>query len=405
MTHFQFSPKIESMTYIKRLQEHQIHRALSRGKSILLLGARQTGKTTMVCKFTHQLHLNFIRPDVRQRYEKFPSALTKEVEAMNQADVLNIQPVIILDEVQRIPEILDVVQDLIDRKLAKFILTGSSARKLRRQGRTNLLPGRVLALRLDPLCMHELMPNDLHQALVDGTLPGISSIESSSDRELDLASYVTTYLEQEVRSEAIVRNLGHFARFLEYAAIDSGRVINTSKLSQEIGVSHTTIRSYFQILEDCLITERIEPITNTQTRKRLTRSSKYLFFDLGVRRLAARENRSLPRETMGHLFEQFIGLELIRLSRMSNPNWRVRFWRDPNGPEVDWVLETDEKFIPIEVKYNENPTEKDARHLHVFLNEYTNTDKGFVICRTPRPMQLSRQVIALPWQYLWEIIG
>ncbi|MFC1652184.1 ATP-binding protein [Planctomycetota bacterium] len=391
------------MEYIKRAIEAVISRALARDKSVLLLGPRQTGKTTMICQQPHALHINFMQPETRQRYEKNPSLLTGELEAL--ADVSShSMPMVILDEIQKVPDILDVVQDLIDRKIAKFILTGSSARKLRRHKQTNLLPGRVVALRLDSFSLNEWSPHSIESVLLDGSLPGVVPVTDATDREVDLASYVTTYLEQEVRAEALVRNLAPFARFLEYAAMDSGRLINANKLSNEIGVSHTTIRSYFQILEDCLIIEKIEPLTHTQTRKKLIRTQKYLFFDLGVRRLAAHEGRQLPNETMGHLFEQYVGLELLRLSRIADPTMRIRFWRDPDGPEVDWVIERNHRYTPIEVKWTQNPSPSDARHLHVFLKEYEPAEKGFVVCRTPRPVKLSQEVTAVSWQDLPTII-
>ena len=367
-----------------------------------MLGPRQTGKTTLACRLGHDLHINFIRPDIRQRYEKEPGILAGEIEALKAKRNRSIT--VILDEVQKVPMILDVVQDLIDRQVAMFILSGSSARKLRRQGQINLLPGRVLTLRLDPLSITESQPPCLEDRLLNGSLPGIVSIENPGDRELELASYVTTYLEEEIRAEAVVRNLGPFARFLEYAAMDSGRIINAHKLSQEIGISNSTIRSYFQILEDCLIIEPIEPITQTQTRKRLIRGRKYLFFDLGVRRVAAHEGKQLPKETMGHLFEQFVGLELLRMGRSQTPVQRVKFWRDPNGPEVDWVVESDQQLTPVEVKWTDTPTPNDARHVHTFLNEYPQAQRGFIVCRIPRPMQISKQVMALPWQELASVL-
>ena len=390
------------MEYIERQQEPALARALKRGKSILLLGPRQTGKTTLVCRQVHHLHLNLIRPELRQRYEREPSLLAGEVEALHKKHKSG--TIVILDEIQKVPAIMDVVQDLVDRHVATFILTGSSARKLRRHGHTNLVPGRILSLRLDPLSSEESVPRRLEDRLLDGALPGIVSAPNAQDREMDLASYVTTYLEEEIRSEAVVRNLGPFARFLEYAAMDSGRIINAHKLSQEIGVSHTTIRSYFQILEDCLIIEPVEPITQTQTRKKLIRARKFLFFDLGVRRLAAREGRRLPKEIMGHLFEQFVGLELLRQGRYRTPPSRLRFWRDPDGPEVDWVVESGGDLIPVEAKWTEAPSSNDARHVHTFLDEYAQARQGFVVCRTPRPVQLSQRVTALPWQELGNVI-
>ena len=260
------------MEYIHRFLEERIRHTFKRGKSVLLLGARQTGKTTLINRFKHDLLISFVPPDIRQQYEKSPHLLRGEVEALDaQASGLAARgkrPLVILDEVQKVPVILDVVQDLIDRGKANFILTGSSARKLRRGAQVNLLPGRVVAFRMDPFSLQEFPAKDLNERLIYGSLPGILAVQPLADREADLESYVTTYLEEEVRSEAVVRNLGDFARFLELAASESGGIINLRKLSQEIGVSHTTIGAYYQILEDCLVAERIEPLTQSKTRKK-----------------------------------------------------------------------------------------------------------------------------------------
>ena len=391
------------MKYIKRLIEDRIRHTLERDKSVLLLGARQTGKTTLTNRFKHDLLISFVEPDIRQRYEKSPHLLKGEVESLVAAET-NKRPLVILDEVQKVPVILDVVQDLIDHGKANFILTGSSSRKLRRGAQVNLIPGRIVAFRMDPFSLQEVPAKDLNERLFYGSLPGILAVQKQSDRETDLESYVTIYLEEEIRAEAAVRNLGDFARFLELAASESGGIINLRKLSQEIGVSHTTIGAYYRILEDCLIAERIEPLTKSKTRKKLTKSEKYLFFDLGVRRLAAHEGTRPPRDTMGMLFEQFVGLELLRSTHIRGHGTKIRFWRDPDGPEVDWVIDEDGIYTPLEVKWTDNPTAGDIRHLEVFLSEYKSAKTGFLICRVPRKAKLSEKVFALPWQSIDEVI-
>ncbi len=391
------------MKYIKRAIESKIRDTLHRNKSVLLLGARQTGKTTLIDQFKYDLMLTFVEPDIRQRYEKSPHLFKGEVESLGKSKAWK-RPLVIVDEVQKVPAILDVIQDLIDRKKANFILTGSSARKLRTGARVNLFPGRIVAFRMDPFSVQEFSALDLNERLLYGSLPGILGVKKFSDREVDLGSYVTTYLEEEVRSEAIVRNLGVFARFLELAASESGGIINLRKLSQEIGVSHTTIGSYYQILEDCLVAERVEPLTQSKTRKKLTKSEKYLFFDLGVRRLAANEGTRLPRDTLGMLFEQFVGLELLRGTHIKGHGAKIRFWRDPDGPEVDWVIDQEGAYTPVEVKWTDNPMTKDIRHLEVFLSEYSSARLGFLICQVPRKIKLSEKIFALPWQSLSDII-
>lgn len=342
-----------------------------------------------------------VQPAVRQRYERNPSLLAGEIEALPRST--GKPPLVVIDEVQKVPSLLDVVQDIIDRARAQFILTGSSARKLRR-GNVNMLPGRLVSLRLDPFTMAE-QEGSMMDRLLYGALPGIVAVGDRLDRSRDLDSYVTAYLEEEVRAEAIVRNLGPFARFLECAALESGSIINLSKLSQEVGVAHTTIASYYQILEDCLIIERIDPLTESRSRKKLTKTSRFLFFDLGVRRLAAREGDQFSREQLGKLFEQFVGLEILRLARTDSPETRLLFWRDPDGPEVDWILQRGNQLIPIETKWTEAPTAGDARHIFVFLSEYTPRAKqGFIICRTPRRVRLTTQVVALPWQDIASVL-
>jgi len=390
------------MKYIKRLLEERIRHTLARNKSVLLFGARQTGKTTLTRQFKHDMLVSFVQPDIRQRYEKSPHLLKGEVESLALGKSRR-RPLIILDEVQKVPVILDVVQDLIDRQKANFILTGSSARKLRRGAQVNLLPGRVVAFRLDPFNLQELPAKDLNERLSYGSLPGIIAVGALADRETDLEAYVTAYLEEEIRAEAVVRNLGDFARFLELAASESGGIINLRKLSQEIGVSHTTIGAYYQILEDCFIAERIEPLTQSKTRKKLTKSEKYLFFDLGVRRLAAHEGTRLPRDTMGLLFEQFVGLELLRSAHLKGSGTKIRFWRDPDGPEVDWIIDEEGAYTPLEVKWTKNPVPGDIRHLEVFLSEYKSAKEGFLICQVPRKTKLSDKISAFPWQSIGDL--
>lgn len=388
------------MMTITRLLQKNILDALSKDKSVLLLGPRQTGKTTLINQIPAEKRFTLANPRDRLRYEKEPFILTAEVESMAEK-FSSILPLVIIDEIQKVPILLDAVQDLIDRKIAKFILTGSSARKLRRGEHVNLLPGRVIPLRLDPLVQKELFQNNLlERLLLDGALPEIVLQENRQERETLLEAYVTVYLEEEIRAEAIVRDIGHFARFLEFAASESGKIINFSKLSQEIGVTHSTIASYYQILEDCLIAERVEPIIISKTRRKLSKAQKYLFYDLGVRRIAAREGSELPRDYMGHLFEQYVGLELIRWIRLFQKRFQLRYWRDPSGPEVDWVIEANQKYIPIGVKFTEAPTIQDAKHLQIFLNEYEQAEKGFIICRTPFSMKISDKIAALPWDQI-----
>lgn len=380
-----------------------MRQALERGKSVLLLGPRQTGKTTLLGRFQLDLVVNLLRPEVRQRYERAPELLGAEVELLAQRSGGR-GPLVALDEVQRVPEILDVVQDLIDRRLARFILTGSSARKLRRGTRVNLLPGRIVPLRLDPLSLSERIPPTLEEVLVHGSLPGIALDPDQSSREIDLRAYTTLYLEEEVRAEALVRHLGSFSRFLQLAALEAGGIVHFRGIAQELGLVHTTVAGYYEILEDCLIAERIDALSESRTRKRLTKSPRYLFFDLGVRRAAAEEAARQSARVLGAWFEQFVGLELLRATRQREARLTIRFWRDPDGPEVDWIVQAGDRLLPVEVKWSDAPGERDARHLQTFMAEYPQASTAVIVCRTPRRFKLGPKISAVPWQEIPSLL-
>ncbi len=392
---------METMEYIPRNIEAEIKKSLARGKSIMLLGPRQTGKTTLLKQFSPDWSISLINPSIRQKYEKDPSLLLNEIRALIKKNPKIQRPLIFVDEIQKVPELLDVIQELSDEKVAQFIITGSSARKLKRSG-ANLLPGRIISLHLDPFSFQEFNKKTLDELIGLGSLPGIIL---SEEPEIDLKSYVEIYLEEEIRAEALVRNVGNFARFLELAAIESGKMVSFRKLSQDLGPSHTTIASYYQILEDCLILERVEPFFKSRTRKRLIRSPRYLFFDLGVRNICARVLGSIPPEIKGQLFEQYIGLELIRWARRQHGKARILFWNDPSGPEIDWLIETANELIPIEVKLSKKPTLSDAKHIRTFMKEYPKAKRAFVVAQNQQPFQLDENILAVSWEsFLVDII-
>ena len=235
-------------------------------------------------------------------------------------------------------------------------------------------------------------------------MPEIIQQANMDDKDQLLTAYVNLYIEQEVRLEALVRDLAKFTQFLTMAAIESGQIINVSKIASDIGVSRNTIDEYFQVLEDCLIIEKIEAVTKSTGRKRLAKSPKYLFFDMGIRRLSAREVFSFPAKYLGTLFEHFVGIEILKTLRLDFPLAKLRYFKDHAGPEVDYVIEYDGRYLPIEVKYTDNPTAGDAKHLKVFMGEYECLDLGLVICRVPRAKMIADRMIALPWQEMSEHI-
>jgi uncharacterized protein len=384
---------------VKRILELQIEEVLRQNKSILLLGPRQIGKSTLLSQFKSGLSLNFSKTSERLRYEKSTDLLSEEISGLSKK-----KPLVFIDEIQKVPALLDDIQILVDEKKATFLLTGSSARKLYRREKLNLLPGRVINLRMDALSFAEAMPKKIEDVLYFGQLPEIFLNRDNKLKEMLLKSYVENYLDEEIRQEALVRNIGQFAKFIELAALESGHILNYSKISQELGPTVATITGYFQILKDCLLIDFIEPLSKSATRKRLTKSPRLLFFDMGVRRLAANEGAQLGQTRLGDLFEHQIGLELLKHSR-NKPAESLHFWRDPTGPEVDWVYKKSETLIPIEVKFGSDPGESEAKHLLTFASEYKNSEPGIIVSQSPRKRTLKNGVRIIPWQELLETIG
>lgn len=402
--------------YIRRLQDVVI-KEVSNGNSLVIFGPRQVGKTWLVdsCLKNNEnlLSLPFQIPSVRQTYERDPSLLIRTLEASPG------KKIVFIDEAQKVPAIYDAVQYVLDRKLANVILTGSSARKLRRKG-ANLLPGRVKNLRLDPLTWGELgfgggasipelemeyVPEhrafSFQDALVFGCLPGITT-HTPDDRKGFLRSYTESYLEEEIRAEALSRNIGAFSRFLELAASESGSAPNMSKLSMESGVSVPTIKSYFSVLEDTLVVERIDPYLKN-ARKRILSTPRYYFFDTGVRNALARMplDSQLVNAQKGTLFEHTVILEIIRRVRLKNLQCRVCFWRTKAGVEVDCVLDFGDHAVPIEIKATAHVSHSDASGVTAFLSEYPKAaSHGYVVTDGTVPEKLSSSVTAVPWNMM-----
>jgi predicted AAA+ superfamily ATPase len=392
------------ITFFKRDIKPSIEDALRRGKSILLLGPRQTGKTTLIELFHADLNISFLQNKTRMEFEKNPDIIINYIHGIKKKNKNHI-PLVVIDEVQKVPKVLDPIQQLIDKKIAKFIITGSSARKLMQQSEINLLPGRVISYKMTPLSYQENTDLSLDHHLYFGSLPEIALVKNRADKEEQLRSYVETYLEEEIRKEALLRKLPDFVKFLELSSIESGNIVNYSSIAQEIGVSHLTVKSYFDILETTLIGESIQPITNSLTRKKLLKSPKFLFFDLGVRRLAADEGLKLGKNREGQLFEQFVGLELRRNINIINSRIQLQFWNDPQAAEVDWVIRKNDKYIPIEVKYKSSPKKSDSTQLNKFLNEYNCPFGGYIVCDTEIPMNFGPQIKALSWKDIQAIVA
>lgn len=391
---------------ISRLIEKRIGSALRDDVSFFLLGPRQTGKTTTLTKIFSSLDhfaLNLMETKERLKFERNPSLLSEEVLASGKKRIF-------VDEVQKVPSVLDDIQVLIDREKRVFALTGSSARKLRRKS-VNLLPGRALQFRMDPLVYPEYLEafpitnlTNLKLVLKYGELPGILTLVADSREKLAgelLASYVTTYLEEEVRAEALVRNLGAFAKFLKLAAESSGGLVSMRSMAQDIGMNHATISGHFQVLEDSLVAERIEPLLPAGERGKLRKAAKYVLFDTGVRNTAAEVlgPAEFTSEYWGRLFEQWVGMSLLRLMRARGTAGGLRYWRDYAGREVDWVVDFGDRWIPVEVKWGENLRPGDIRHLDYFVRTYEKKVKaGYIVFTGERDRKISEKTLALSFR-------
>jgi len=237
----------------------------------------------------------------------------------------------------------------------------------------------------------------LEETLVFGNLPAAFVEKAAFQKTLE--SYAEIYVEEEVLRESAARNIGPYGRFLELAAIDSGKTINLTKISQESGIALSTLRQFYSVLEDTLIGFVLPPFTRSG-HARVLRTPRFFFFDVGVRNALARlplDERILATEA-GGLFEQRVVAELRARASYLGPAYRLSFWRTVDGAEVDVILETPRELIPIEVKYTRNPRPADAQAIEHFLSRHPRlARRGFVVCRAARQEQLTRRVRAIPW--------
>ena len=226
--------------------------------------------------------------------------------------------------------------------------------------------------------------------------------EPAATARATLATYVEHYLEEEIRREALVREIGPFLTFLRLAALESGRQVNLTRLSQESGVPASTLKNYYQVLVDTFVGHWIHPYAG-RSRKRLLTSPRFHFFDVGVRNAAAEvgDAARVSDELGGPLLEQWVAQELVARADYSGRGHRVSFWRTTYGVEVDLVWESPREDVPIEVKWTARPRPVDARHLETFLDEFPRrARRGLLGAGCPRPQQLTDRVTAIPWEAL-----
>jgi len=333
---------------------------LARSKtSVLLLGPRQVGKSTL-CKGLRPVRTVDLADESEfLRYSKDPGILRQELRALAEPGL------VVVDDVQRVPALLNVVQVLLDepRNRLRFVLTGSSARKLRR-GSANLLPGRVVLEHLDPLTPRELPPPfDLPRALQVGMLPGI---HLGGEGAIDiLGTYAEFYLREEVRAEALTKNIGAYARFLDVAAVVSGQWLNYTKIASDAEIPKETIRRFVEILEDTLLLFRVPPFRlRRKVSRRVSRRDRFLLFDVGVRNaMLGLHRRPIPPVQLGATFEQWFLLQAIYLNRALRKGWAISSYRTESGAEVDLVIERDDDVVGIEIKASRNVAASETRGL------------------------------------------
>lgn len=337
------------MKYINRLLDLKKD---SKKKSLFLFGPRQTGKTSLLKHiFPKAPFYNLLLSDLFIRLSQKPSILREEILAIK-----NLSEPVIIDEIQKLPILLDEVHNLIEEKNIRFILTGSSARKLKK-GATNMLGGRAWTRVLHPLTSKEIENIDIVKAINIGTLP---SIYYSENPEEDLLAYTGNYLKEEIQAEGVVRKLENFSRFLQIASLSNTELINFENIASDCGVPARTVREYFIVLEDTLIGTTLKPYSKTKKRKPIARA-KFYFFDIGVSNiLAGRRDIKEKTENFGKSFEHLIFNEIKAWLNYTKDKREISFWRSMQGDEVDFLIGDN---TAIEVKSTNMVLEKHLKGL------------------------------------------
>lgn len=328
-------------------------------ESVFLWGARQTGKSTLMkMLFPEVRYIDLLKSDEFARYSRRPALLREELSLLPENEL------VIIDEIQKLPALLDEVHWLISNHHLRFIMSGSSARKMRRSG-VNLLGGRAIRKHLYPFVSAEIPDFNLVKACNNGMLPRHYLVDNPANR---LHAYVRDYLQQEIKAEALIRNLNTFTRFMEVAALSNGEILNYNNIASECGVSAPTVKEYFSILEETLI-GYIIPAFTRNVKRRVTQSPKFYYFDVGVANfLLKRAALSPGSPEFGHAFEHFIIQELIAYVGYFRPLQNLSYWRTSSGYEVDAIIGNAE--VAIEIKSSEEVQSHHTKGLKAFSEEF-----------------------------------
>ncbi len=366
--------------------------SLIKHRSLFLFGPRQTGKTTFLREhFPHAKFFDLLESDTFRELSARPEIIRTTLREQDE--------IVVIDEIQRLPGLLNEVHLLIERnKKLRFIMTGSSARKLKR-GAANLLAGRALIARFHPLVAPELDFERIEDRLVRGSLPSV--IDSEIPFE-DLSSYVGTYLREEVQAEGLSRSIEDFSRFLELAATTNGELLNFTSLGNDAAISPRTVQNYYQILEDTLVGHILKPFQKTKKRKAVA-TSKFYFFDIGVLNTLLGREQIAPRgEAYGRVLEHLIFLELRAYADYRRVRSELSFWRSLAKQEVDFLVGDK---TAIEVKAKERVSNADLKGLRA-LSEELRLKYKIVVCneKWPRKTEDGIEIIGVQefLRRLWQ---
>ena len=366
-------------------------------QSAFLWGPRKTGKTTYLRNlFPDSLVYDFLKTDLFLEFSKKPSLLREQLLAKD-AEVFN--STVILDEVQKVPQILDEVHWLMENKRLRFILCGSSARKLKR-GKANLLGGRAWRFEMFPLVTAELVEPNILSILNRGLIPAHYLQDGYAK---SLKAYTQDYLKEEVFDEGLTRNIPAFSRFFDAMGFSHGELTNFSNIARECGVDSKTVKEYYQILSDTLLGNFVEPFKKRQNRQVISRTPKFYLFDVGVAGAITRRRIVQERGVdFGKAFEHFILMELRAYNSYYEVDYDINFWRTKSGVEVDFVLGGGE--VAIEVKSTSSVNSRDLRAINAFVEIYSPR-KAIVVC-TEKKERIVGNVRIMPWrefsQDLWN---
>lgn len=367
-------------------------------QSAFLWGARKTGKTTYLKqRFPDSLVYDFLKTDLFLAMSKNPALLREQLLAK---DAALLKEPVILDEVQKVPQVLDEVHWLIENKGLRFVLCGSSARKLKK-GHANLLGGRAWRYELFPLVSHEIGKIDLLRALNHGLIP-FHYLQDDQDCKKSLQSYVQDYLREEVFAEGLTRNIPAFSRFFDAFGYSHGEVTNYCNIARECGVDSKTVKEYYQILVDTLLAVRIEPFKKRHSRQVITKASKYYMFDAGVAGCLTKRNLAEQKGAeFGKAFEHFLLMEMVAYRSYSGKDFSINFWRTKSGLEVDFILGMGE--IAVEIKGTSRIDKKDMNGIEAFT-QACHPKRSIIVCNE-KERRIHAKIEIAPWedflQQLW----